>query len=1488
MTLRPTVTRATIDLTRLADRPVLEPIRPVPLPEAQPLALLPLRLEYRLVATGRGLQVIDRAVLAGAATRRMATARPAQPLAAGSTTTGRVISRADLATAPIRDILVPAGTEELWVRWYPDENFAATGVQPPTATEIAALATLDAALGGAPWWRANETPAAATAWQSFVEVVGAVRAVHLKRGTAGPVPDPATRIGRIAGLPAEVHLFAMTGGALRLLGTGKPIPANGATPSAVRYTPDALKQPEGWLVNFARAVDLGMGVKITDKASVDAAKAAEWVIAVGLSGSAGPAEIADLLTDRIATGGFAVLKQDTQTNATSGGTTGYTRAQTAPLDYLVAATEDEHGLHDTPKLTAAELLAEALGIDQAILRRAEGAADQAHEDARAMLRVVGPILLDGLLDGQTFSFNWRFPGAGTEVDENSFIDTLASVISGRGVLPPLRVGHTAYGLLPMTKVNDLNIDGETELTAEERQVFDTLAMVAKQARAFLPAHARAVVPVLAPDDPAASDKLAEILKTNPVSKRLEVVDDDAPSDRARGIGCPYVQAGNPAAGQGAADYLFALARTSIAALPDPDETDATWPLLYRLARLSLTRNLTDLVRLETAMPRGTLNVMRLSMTPTATVSASSVLMTTLESRSLTALATDQIASVSSIGILKLRRASAAFAAALDHLRGVALRPGGIAQLEMLLFETIDLFQHRLDAVGVGLAYARLARARRRGRAGLSIGYYGMLTGLRPAATKPAGDGYIQAPSQGQALTAAVLRSAYRRHRAEGAFAINLSGPRIRRALRLTDLLSKGHSLGEGLGMLGERWLHEQHQDALIFPLRGEFRIPDESGEATAGRRVFDGQAFAASSAAETGARAALRNMLREELDTVADLVMAEAAHLRAQGLAPAANAWLQVLSGGPIPGMPSFIRTQRSGHGSTHRLAMAIPLVDPFGTLRECVEPGLAQLARTLLPKFDAAALVLRPARPAGGTVTDAVRLELARDLRMTPIDLVVGGLPEVQKRARALLIETLLADPAALPGLTAAATPEAFVAGEASFTADLTVGPAPVDDLAATAERLRRVIARGRPLEATDLNAAAPGTAGLLDEAGEVAALEFGIAALKQRAGAALTVLAALVQPVPSLLTAYLADTLEFARLQAAASTAAAIDTQRARAETRRRALGTALRALAVSGQADALEPLVLEEDAESGTETRQRVEALLATLETRRAALAAAAAVASAGRTTASAARGDLTALVTALQGVAGGAALPVLPPLPRDRPALLPALGTAKLPATALAEWAAVRERIADGVQLAAAWKQARLLPVTPEATAEDPATTPDPQSEAVSPRSWHFGQFIGEAAFLAGTAPIAGSVMDEWAEQRPSSVQSAAIAVNYDAPQSEPPSAILLAVPPNPSLRQWTPLGAAEMVGEAITWMQVRAVSGEMRAASWTMLPGANRVPLKSGDPAKRRIPPVQLRLVFTDILQTRGDFAISAALGQARAGTAAAGIVERGFGSQLKE
>src|SRR5690606_20413076 len=129
-----------------------------------------------------------------------------------------------------------------------------------------------------------------------------------------------------------------------------------------------------------------------------------------------------------------------------------------------------------------------------------------------------------------------------------------------------------------------------------------------------------------------------------------------------------------------------------------------------------------------------------------------------------------------------------------------------------------------------------------------------------------------------------------------------------------------------------------------------FPLKDPRDDAAIEVRLHDGLRFLQSDigalvpASEAAPLRTLQNDLRQEFDALSDLVLAEATHLRAMGRAEAANAWLQVLSGETIPGLPSVVRTRRAGHGSTHRIVVLLDPAEPKAgdTPRAIAEPTLS------------------------------------------------------------------------------------------------------------------------------------------------------------------------------------------------------------------------------------------------------------------------------------------------------------------------------------------------------------------------------------------------------------------------------------------------------------------------------------------------------------------------------------------------------------------
>src|SRR6185503_13194592 len=201
-----------------------------------------------------------------------------------------------------------------------------------------------------------------------------------------------------------------------------------------------------------------------------------------------------------------------------------------------------------------------------------------------------------------------------------------------------------------------------------------------------------------------------------------------------------------------------------------------------------------------------------------------------------------------------------------------------AELERLFGETLDCCSHRLDAWATSLATQRLGELREANPAGVYVGAYGWVEGLRPEPPSasptrtlpdgrvvrlPAGSGgHVHAPSMQHATAAAVLRSGYLTRTGEGGapFAVDLSSARVRAALAALDAVRAGQSLGAALGYQLERGLHDRRVEWYVEPLRRRFpAVANKSGDAdlagppdaVAARAVVDGVALRAAFVAGT-------------------------------------------------------------------------------------------------------------------------------------------------------------------------------------------------------------------------------------------------------------------------------------------------------------------------------------------------------------------------------------------------------------------------------------------------------------------------------------------------------------------------------------------------------------------------------------------------------------------------------------------------------------
>jgi hypothetical protein len=392
---------------------------------------------------------------------------------------------------------------------------------------------------------------------------------------------------------------------------------------------------------------------------------------------------------------------------------------------------------------------------------------------------------------------------------------------------------------------------------------------------------------------------------------------------------------------------------------------------------------------------------------------------------------------------------------LEELRAAVRGLAGLDpdRLDLLLRETLGLSGWRLDAWITSLASKRLADLRAAGKVGIHVGGYGWVEDLRPdtsLSTVPpphdepsdlvvwsseANKGFVHAPSLNHATTAALLRSGYLSHDADGhgaAVAVSLTSERVREAAWLLDAVRQGQSLGALLGYRLERALHERHGgldlDKCIAPLRALEPImagkltPQRGNPAKSvvaanvadGLRLLrrwqsgvDGIPFGSQGLPTTGSDEA--NAIDEELGRLSDLVdglsdtiLAESVHHIALGRPDAAVATLDALSRGdtPPPAELEVARTPRSGVGVSHRVAVLLrgditPVAWGAGATpspRAVLEPMLEAWAAQLLP--DPAKIGCEvESFAASGKPLKRITVHLS-DLGMSALDFVYAAVP--------------------------------------------------------------------------------------------------------------------------------------------------------------------------------------------------------------------------------------------------------------------------------------------------------------------------------------------------------------------------------------------------------------------------------------------------------------------------------------------------------------
>jgi hypothetical protein len=1049
------------------------------------------------------------------------------------------------------------GKDVLRIRIHPDEihlDRSAPGLSPEEETAGRAYWTT--------LFAAPDDSGITAAWAVLKSAVGRARARHValslrptnpesRGGGATPAFPAVTALDKGAAsprlLPERFHVTAWQGGAqLRAAGAavdpGLKIGLLGEDAASL-VDQDGLRVPEGseWLHDYALALKMGMAIDL----ALPRRGPIERLYVYGVSQSRTPAQAAAgleaLLAAHDGAGRLAFVPSGVPTNNTEAGASDWDRwREPEPVPLHPPALSS---------LANGPITAAALGTANALLSGLPNAALREHEAAAAMNTALWPATWGYFLETLDEAQDALSPRLIEDIRRFH-----QSNLRAGGALPTLRVGPQLYGVLPFAGFGHASPPGKDRTEAQvdsltRKLLPNWLAGLADVPRLTGSSDAATILRIFGHAPQSWGVRARKCLSTD-FLKKIEAATKQAKpaaeveallsqliaeslgysyaykagtlDETSLPVALPYadpardgafltklLDGGNPGALSSIFQALVSLGWAQVKATATPGPRFAQAVEVTQTFDAALTQRIVALAQSDRLAPVEEYQTILATVPDDGKPRLRTLALPALqEDAAERVIAASSIAERNRLGELLVettmlgRSRLSDLRQALTTLRDLSLQPEG-ADFTRLVAETLDSASHRLDAWIMALSWARFQRTRAATPQGLSVGAFGWLFDLSPQERVARDGGFIAAPTLEQATTAGILRSAYLAHNRDGAgggaFAIDLSSARIRRAQGLLDGVANGQTIGALLGYAFERRIKDAGCERFILTFRGlaplvggrltegGSPVTDPDSQAVAGANVTDmtrllarwkapaegpgfifaklaerpegneyldpNVAWPAPSAAQKAAITAAMEDAVADADAVADLLLAESVHQMAQGNIARASATLDAAGRGeaPPPATADVVTSHGPGTLVSHRLiAVAAPgrgWPGAGASPRALVSPVTESWAAARLP--DPARVPLGVAA-AGGTATVA-------DTGLSALDFAAAA------RHPALLHRILRAR-AGLANPDAAFPPA-------------NAGQVPLDEAILTAATLQEVLDRARPLDALSLGL--PGSAG-------------------------------------------------------------------------------------------------------------------------------------------------------------------------------------------------------------------------------------------------------------------------------------------------------------------------------------------------------------------------------------------------------------------------
>lgn len=805
-----------------------------------------------------------------------------------------------LALFPVRlETRFTADGNELLVRVYPDAAHVDSFEPELTEVEI----TWGKHFWEQTWLAGKNEARERSAWAQLAEQFGPARAAWIANaltptnpGDQPPEPPPPndklsvapqfpnpeihreawTRAPHTQILPERWVALGYQDGGRVFAHEGKPIRqplAVGPSPDKGLHADSLKDDPEiGWLVDFAKAEEIGMGLRIPY--AVAPGHKLDRLVVVGvnatLTGDEGQKRLNDLLRAHHHTQGLAFIAQGTPSNNTDDAPSGYStwdpgfegsyRVERRPA----ALTEQSNGA----------VTARALGINESAFHHVREAAalEQFHAQRMntALWQATWGYFLEQMMAG---------PGAPSEELIRQGRGHFERYVRARGPLPALRIGTQPYGLLPVISLErwqplEDHLTVDAALVDFLRKLQDlwrrSLASV-PQVRGSSDPDTLLGVLAMTPTSVAYSKRPAQrvALVSSAPSPHAPVSGSQTSKSLAETLGLTWTprqirmmhgtdtrvspwtgDIAVPCQSESCKTYCEWLATAPYEEIRSRKLKSTLDSLLFWLLREACLREYlaaafrilhrrglaTPEERLERewedeqiSLPWSLLMREVHDLSPARIGEYLDGLKKELKGHSFNVKAIEVEGAPVPSDIAEELSEFASFFESLDDL---AKHTPTV--LEGLLRETLDLCSHRYDAWVTSFATQRLDQLRKKSPQGIYLGGYGWVENLKrserqkveppasgstvPLYASQDNQGFVHAPSLAHATTAALLRSGYLSRRATGdqnALAVNLSSERVRLALWLLDGVRQGQPLGALLGYRFERGLHENHPGLIL-------------------------------------------------------------------------------------------------------------------------------------------------------------------------------------------------------------------------------------------------------------------------------------------------------------------------------------------------------------------------------------------------------------------------------------------------------------------------------------------------------------------------------------------------------------------------------------------------------------------------------------------------------------------------------------------------